>query len=77
MNNSLIKSTVKLISLSAISLALCACGSSSSSNKTNVISEVNNFPSVIIGQVSEVTSNAITINSHTVPASSAEMNNSH
>ncbi|MBT2151597.1 hypothetical protein KKI34_07160 [Pseudoalteromonas tetraodonis] len=73
MNNSLIKSTVKLISLSAISLALCACGSSSSSNKTNVISKVNNFPSVIIGQVSEVTSNAITINSHTVPASSAKV----
>jgi len=73
MNNYPTKNTVKLISLSAISLALCACGSSSSSNETNAISEVNNFPSVIIGQVSEVTSNAITINSHTVPASSAEV----
>lgn len=73
MKNSPIKSTVKLISLSAISLALCACGSSSSSSESDAVSDVSNFPSVIIGQVSEVTNNAITINSHTVPASSAEV----
>lgn len=73
MNNSPIKSTVKLISLSAISLALCACGSSSSSSESDAVSNVSNFPSVIIGQVSDVTNSAITINSHTVPASSAEV----
>ncbi|TMP07609.1 hypothetical protein CWC11_06125 [Pseudoalteromonas sp. S3178] len=73
MKNSPIKNTVNLISLSAISLALCACGSSSSSSESDAVSDVSNFPSVIIGQVSEVTSNAITINSHTVPASSAEV----
>lgn len=73
MNNSPIKSTVKLISLSAISLALCACGSSSSSSESDAVSDVSNFPSVIIGQVSDVTNSAITINSHTVPASSAEV----
>lgn len=65
--------TVKFISLSAISLALSACGSSSSDENTDAISEVSNFPSVIIGQVSEVSDNAITINNHTIPASSAEI----
>ena len=73
MTNQSIKNTVKLISLSAITLALSACGSSSSNNDNNKQITSANLPSVIIGQVTGVTSDSITVNDHTIAASSAEI----
>lgn len=73
MTNQSIKNTVKLISLSAITLALSACGSSSSNNDNNEQITSANLPSVIIGQVTGVTSDSITVNDHTIAASSAEI----
>lgn len=73
MTNQSIKNTAKLISLSAITLALTACGSSSSNNDNNEQITSANLPSVIIGQVTGVTSDSITVNDHTITASSAEI----
>ena len=73
MTNQSIKNTAKLISLSAITLALTACGSSSSNNDNNELTASANLPSVIIGQVTGVTSDSITVNDHTITASSAEI----
>ena len=73
MTNQSIKNTVKLISLSAITLALTACGSSSSNNDSNELTASANLPSVIIGQVTGVTSDSITVNDHIIAAGSAEV----
>ena len=73
MTNQSIKNTVKLISLSAITIALTACGSSSSNNDSNELTASANLPSVIIGQVTGVTSDSITVNDHIIAAGSAEV----
>lgn len=73
MTNQSIKNTAKLISLSAITLALTACGSSSSNNDNNELTASANLPSVIIGQVTGVTSDSITVNNHIIAAGSAEV----
>ncbi|MEL0655515.1 DUF5666 domain-containing protein [Pseudoalteromonas issachenkonii] len=73
MTNQSIKNTAKLISLSAITLALTACGSSSSNNDNNELAASANLPSVIIGQVTGVTSDSITVNDHIIAAGSAEV----
>ena len=73
MTNQSIRNTAKLISLSAITLALTACGSSSSNNDSNELAATANLPSMIIGQVTGVTSDSITVNDHTIAASSAEI----
>jgi hypothetical protein len=52
---------------------LTACGSSSSNNDNNEQITSANLPSVIIGQVTGVTSDSITVNDHTITASSAEI----
>jgi hypothetical protein len=73
MTNQSIKNTVILISLSAITIALTACGSSSSNNDSNELTASANLPSVIIGQVTGVTSDSITVNDHIIAAGSAEV----
>jgi len=73
MTNQSIRNTAKLISLSAITVALSACGSSSSNNDSNELAATANLPSMIIGQVTGVTSDSITVNDHTIAASSAEI----
>ncbi|GHF01932.1 DUF5666 domain-containing protein [Thalassotalea profundi] len=73
MTNQPKKSAAKLILSSTIILALSACGSSVSNHDNSGLTVSENLSSLIIGQVTDVTSNSITVNDHIIAADSAEV----
>lgn len=69
---------IKVLSLSAISLALTACGSSSNNSGESGVTpptppETVTFPSVLIGELTAISTNSVTVNQQEVPASNAEV----
>ncbi|MGO2372732.1 DUF5666 domain-containing protein [Pseudoalteromonas sp. KG3] len=62
------KKITQIISLSALTLALTACGSSNSQSN-----ELTKLPSVLIGELTATTATTITVNQHEIPASNAEV----
>lgn len=66
------KTIPQVILLSALTLALTACGSSSSQSNEPT-SPTANLPSVLIGELTAMTATTITVNQHEIPASNAEV----
>lgn len=77
MKNQHTRHLFKVLSLSAITLALSACGSNSSENSSTrpetTTPETAKLPSVLIGAVSAISSSSITVNQRELPAASAEI----
>lgn len=75
MENQQMNKLIKILSLSAITLALSACGSSNSGSSEVIPTPplVSTLPSVIIGEISAVSASTITVNQHELPATSADI----
>lgn len=66
------KTITQVISLSALTLALTACGSSNSQSD-QLTRPTTQLPSVLIGELTAATATTITVNQHEIPASNAEV----
>ncbi|KKM07970.1 hypothetical protein LCGC14_1728560, partial [marine sediment metagenome] len=66
------KTITQIISLSALTLALTACGSSNSQSN-ELTTPTAQLPSVLIGELTATTATTITVNQHEIPASNAEV----
>ncbi|MGO2127689.1 MAG: DUF5666 domain-containing protein [Pseudoalteromonas prydzensis] len=66
------KTITQIISLSALTLALTACGSSNSQSNEPTTPTAQ-LPSVLIGELTATTATTITVNQHEIPASNAEV----
>ncbi|WP_392344763.1 winged helix-turn-helix domain-containing protein [Pseudoalteromonas prydzensis] len=66
------KKITQIISLSALTLALTACGSSNSQSN-ELTTPTAQLPSVLIGELTATTATTITVNQHEIPASNAEV----